>query len=168
MPAANQNTESDASKFGRLFGDLRVRKKLIVLHNLFFLVLASAVYFSLIPRIEKGTAQDLARETALIREVLTRGGPRTPLSELEVYEHREGSAEELAIPPQIQEWLDQNPGSLWEEPARSEFLYRKDPESGRYSRIKIPIGFYEELMSGARRRLFLVLGAVSLLSVAAI
>jgi signal transduction histidine kinase len=166
MPASNQNTESDAPKFGRLFGDLRVRKKLIVLHNLFFLVLASAVYFSLIPSIEERTAQELARETALIREVFTRGGPRTPLAELEFYQHREGSAEELAIPAEIQEWLDQNLGSSWEEPARSEFLYRKDPESGRYSRIKIPSGFYEELMSGARRQLFFVLGAVYLLAVA--
>lgn len=34
---------------GRAFGNLRVRPKLIVLHNLFFLVLASAAYFSLIP-----------------------------------------------------------------------------------------------------------------------
>jgi len=166
MPAANQNTESESPRFGRLFGDLRVRKKLIVLHNLFFLVLASAVYFSLIPSIEELTAEDLARETALIREVFSRGGPRTPLAELEFYEHRDGSAEELAIPPEIRGWLDQNPGSVWEEPARSEFFYRKDPGSDRYSRIKIPSGFYEELMSGARRQLFLVLGAVYLLAVA--
>lgn len=34
---------------GRAFGNLRVRPKLIVLHNLFFLVLTCSVYFSLIP-----------------------------------------------------------------------------------------------------------------------
>ena len=168
MPASNPKAASTSSRFSRLFGDLRVRKKLIVLHNLFFLVLASAVYFSLIPSIEDLTAEDLARETALIREVFSRGGPRTPLAELEFYEHRDGSAEELAIPPEIRGWLDQNPGSVWEDPARSEFFYRKDPGSDRYSRIKIPSGFYEDLMSGARRELFLVLGAVYLLSVAAL
>ena len=37
------------NSLGRLFGNLRVRPKLIVLHNLFFLVLACAAYFTLIP-----------------------------------------------------------------------------------------------------------------------
>lgn len=34
---------------GKLFGNLKVRPKLMVLHNLFFLVLTTAAYFSLIP-----------------------------------------------------------------------------------------------------------------------
>ena len=38
---------------GKLFGDLKVRPKLIVLHNLFFLVLTCAVYFTLVPLVEK-------------------------------------------------------------------------------------------------------------------
>ena len=37
----------------RVFGDLRVRPKLMVLHNLFFLVLTTAAYFSLIPQYRK-------------------------------------------------------------------------------------------------------------------
>ncbi len=37
----------------RVFGNLTVRPKLIVLHNLFFLVLTCAAYFSLIPLFEK-------------------------------------------------------------------------------------------------------------------
>lgn len=37
------------TSIGRVFGNLRVRPKLIVLHNLFFLVLACAAYFTLIP-----------------------------------------------------------------------------------------------------------------------
>ncbi|HUA19986.1 MAG TPA: ATP-binding protein [Bryobacteraceae bacterium] len=36
-------------RVGRLFGDLKVRLKLMVLHNLFFLILALAVYFALYP-----------------------------------------------------------------------------------------------------------------------
>jgi signal transduction histidine kinase len=39
--------------FGRLFGNLKVRPKLMVLHNLFFLVLTIAAYFSLIPLYER-------------------------------------------------------------------------------------------------------------------
>ena len=40
----------------RTFGNLKVRPKLMVLHNLFFLVLACAAYFSLIPLFEKQVA----------------------------------------------------------------------------------------------------------------
>ncbi len=38
---------------GRIFGNLKVRPKLMVLHNLFFLVLTCATYFSLIPLYEQ-------------------------------------------------------------------------------------------------------------------
>ena len=46
---SNKNTYSLA----RRFGNLKVRLKLIVLHNLFFLVLTCAAYFSLIPLFEQ-------------------------------------------------------------------------------------------------------------------
>jgi signal transduction histidine kinase len=35
--------------FAKLFGDLKVRPKLMVLHNLFFVILAAGVYFALYP-----------------------------------------------------------------------------------------------------------------------
>jgi signal transduction histidine kinase len=46
----------------RLFGDLKIRPKLMILHNLFFLVLSLAVYFALIPVIEQEVRQAEARE----------------------------------------------------------------------------------------------------------
>lgn len=49
-PALDAAAGGSASrKFARAFGNLKVRPKLIVLHNLFFLVLASAIYLTLIP-----------------------------------------------------------------------------------------------------------------------
>ena len=45
----------------RLFGDLKVRPKLMVLHNVFFLVLSIAVYFALIPVFEQDVRQVQAR-----------------------------------------------------------------------------------------------------------
>jgi C4-dicarboxylate-specific signal transduction histidine kinase len=48
----NRNTYS----LTRTFGDLKVRVKLIVLHNLFFLVLSCSAYFSLIPLFEQQVA----------------------------------------------------------------------------------------------------------------
>jgi len=41
----------------RLFGDLKIRPKLMVLHNLFFLVLSFAVYFAVIPVVEQEVRQ---------------------------------------------------------------------------------------------------------------
>lgn len=40
-------------RVGKLFGNLKVRPKLMVLHNLFFLVLTTTAYFTLIPLYEQ-------------------------------------------------------------------------------------------------------------------
>lgn len=40
----------------RLFGDLKVRPKLMVLHNVFFLLLAVAVYLALVPLVDRQVA----------------------------------------------------------------------------------------------------------------
>jgi signal transduction histidine kinase len=52
---------------GRAFGNLKVRPKLMVLHNLFFLVLTTAAYFSLIPLYEQLVIDTRAREVVLER-----------------------------------------------------------------------------------------------------
>jgi signal transduction histidine kinase len=57
----------------RLFGDLKVRPKLMVLHNLFFLVLTCAVYFSIIPLFEKQVADAQARESTILHQTHTSG-----------------------------------------------------------------------------------------------
>ena len=53
----------------RTFGNLKVRPKLMVLHNLFFLVLACAAYFSLIPLFEKQVADAREREAAILEQL---------------------------------------------------------------------------------------------------
>jgi signal transduction histidine kinase len=57
----------------RLFGDLKVRPKLMVLHNLFFLVLTCAVYFSIIPLFEKQVADAQARELTILHQTTASG-----------------------------------------------------------------------------------------------
>jgi signal transduction histidine kinase len=53
----------------RSFGNLKVRPKLMVLHNLFFLVLSCAAYFSLIPLFERLVADARAREVSIVSQV---------------------------------------------------------------------------------------------------
>lgn len=50
----------------RTFGNLKVRPKLMVLHNLFFLVLACAAYFTLIPLFEKQVTVARDREVQIL------------------------------------------------------------------------------------------------------
>ncbi len=56
----NRNTYS----LTRTFGNLKVRLKLIVLHNLFFIVLSGSAYFSLIPLFEQQVAGGRTPEVA--------------------------------------------------------------------------------------------------------
>ena len=62
------------SGLSTLFGNLKVRPKLMVLHNLFFLVLACAAYFSLIPLFEKQEADARAREVAILEQAPSGSG----------------------------------------------------------------------------------------------
>ncbi len=63
---------------GRLFGNLRVRPKLIVLHNLFFLVLASAAYFSLIPLYQQLVTDTRAPDAVALEQGSRGVGPARP------------------------------------------------------------------------------------------
>lgn len=52
----------------RIFGNLKVRPKLMVLHNLFFLVLTCTAYFSLIPLYEQLVTDTHAPEVAVLEQ----------------------------------------------------------------------------------------------------
>ena len=54
-----QPLPSPRSRRAPRFKDLRVRPKLIVLHNTFYILLACAVYYSVIPLVEDHIATDL-------------------------------------------------------------------------------------------------------------
>jgi two-component system NtrC family sensor kinase len=58
----------------RTFGNLKVRPKLMVLHNLFFLVLACAAYFTLIPLFEKQVTVAHEREVQILEQAGAAGG----------------------------------------------------------------------------------------------
>lgn len=60
--SSSRGKASGSGAVVRLFGDLRIRPKLMILHNLFFLVLSVAVYFALIPVFEQEVRQAEASE----------------------------------------------------------------------------------------------------------
>ena len=151
--------------FGRLFGDLRVRPKLIILHNLFFLVLACAAYFSLIPLVEDRIATAREREMSLARELLAAGqAPSADVFPNYVYEDGD-----TLVPPfsrQVKQRLDAHPGIVHGDPHDPEHFYRKDPETGGYVRLTIPADFYKNSVGRAKLTLCVVLGTLYVLAVA--
>jgi signal transduction histidine kinase len=164
MPHSTAKSRRRRRSFYRYFGDLRIRPKLIVLHNLFFLVLASAVYLALIPQIESQIEASRVRETTLVREMFSSGMP-LPEPELQLFDERSGTAGELDVPAEGLSWLDENPGAVWEQPSGPLHLYSRNPVSGMYQRVTIPERYYESLLADAKLNLFVVLGVVYVLAV---
>lgn len=170
MSHSNTNHSDDvrrlqASRIGRYFGDLRIRPKLMVLHNLFFLVLSCAIYFSLIPLFESrvGAARD--REIDLVTQIFSDERPLPPGSGMEIYEYQQGTAAELGMPPGVVRWLNEHPGGTFADAGTSDYLYRKQKASGFYRRLKLPRAFYGKIVSTAKWTLFIVVSLTYALAV---
>ena len=151
-----------ARKFGRLFGDLKVRPKLMVLHNIFFIVLTCAVYFSLMPLFEQRILQAQSREINLITRLFSQGSSHP---ELGIYDYRQGDPDQLNVPPDLRGYLRRNPAIVRIDPADRSYAFRFQPAAGDFARIRLPYAFYEEVLSRARWTLFAVLGIVYVLAV---
>lgn len=154
-----------ASGLWKRFGDLKVRPKLILLHNLFFLVLTCSVYFTLLPPFERRVARAKTIEVSLITEIFSGDRPLQNLPKMEGYDYREGSAATLQVPLEIQQWLEDHPGEVWQNSAQSDYLYKRDPRSGLFRRITLPNLAYDTVLERAKFSLFVVLGIVYLLAV---
>jgi signal transduction histidine kinase len=159
----NIDRQLPSRSLGRRFGDLKVRPKLIVLHNTFFLILACAVYFSLIPLVEERAFRSRVRETRLLEQIFRDDRPLPQIEGSAVYEFREGDARVLQIPEPVLAWLDANPGEIY----RSEvgMWFRKVPATGEYRTMLSPDHIFRETVQRAQRTLFVVLGAIYCLAV---
>ncbi|BDC48160.1 hypothetical protein F183_A04760 [Bryobacterales bacterium F-183] len=149
----------------KTFGDLRVRPKLMVLHNLFFLVLSAAAYFSLIPQYKQQVADARERELRIITQVFQLQLPLTSVEGLESYDYREGTAAIVSLPDEARAFLQSNPAGVWKDPAKSRYIFARDPRRELYRRLTIPDIIYSDSVQRAEIALFLVLGGLYLLAV---
>lgn len=152
---------SITAKLARAFSGLTVRYKLMVLHNLFFLVLASAVWFTLIPQLDRYAADNRRRELEMVRQVFAVSGQLPAESLRSLYDYREGTAAELAIPAATVRALEVQPGQFLSEPGRPGRLYAKDP-AGLYRRLLLP---GDSMVGRAKVTLLAALAAVYCLAV---
>lgn len=148
---------------GRRFGDLKVRPKLIILHNSFFLILACGVYFSLVPLVDARAGSARVRENILLRQIFTDDRPLPSLPGGALYEFREGAADELEVPVDIRRWLRDHPGQI--AAASTGALYYHLPSSGLYRSMRSPDHLYRETVDRTQRTLFIVLGCIYCLAV---
>lgn len=173
MPGRNEESESTAgwpprplTGISRRFGDLRVRPKLMVLHNAFFLVLSLGVYFSLVPLVESRLAAARAREVSLIWNTFSALAPDEGEHELRFYELTAGSGDALGLPRAAQRWMREYPGRIWQREPTSEHIYKQVPGAeDRFYRLRLPLAFYDGLVMSARVALFAVLGLLYVLAV---
>jgi signal transduction histidine kinase len=149
----------------RRFGDLKVRPKLMVLHNTFFLVLACAVYFSVVPLMEERLNAARAREVSLILRTFEALTPEAGGEELRAYDLRTGSAEDFGLPPDAVEALEKRPEKWWRRSAGSEHVYKKVAGTNRIYRLTLPLEFYSGVLETAKIALFTVLGSIYVLAV---
>lgn len=150
----------------RQFGGLRVRYKLVVLHNLFFFVLATAVYLSVIPVFSEHIESAMQRELHMVSQIFEaelpmHGSPQP--DRLDVYHLTRGSAASLGLTREGQAFLSANSRLTWQQGPST--LFRSGGEAGIYRRVSLSPEFYEKALRQARMSLFVVLGCIYALSI---
>jgi signal transduction histidine kinase len=152
--------------FARTFGALKVRPKLVILHNLFFFVLAISVYLSVIPVFSDHIASARERELQMISQIFAAELPMNIKEEAgqSVYNLRQGSGTELGLSSDGQTFLRDHASATWQQGADRVFRLGKLPR--QYREVSLSPEFYEKALRQARLSLFVVLGTIYLLSIA--
>ena len=150
----------------RFFSGWKVRKKLALLHNVFFIVLSVSVYLSVIPLFSQNLDAARSRELHMLREIFAAELPLKPMlesSELATYNFEQGGAAQLGLSKEGQHYLAQHPGKTWQE--GNDTLFRASKSSGVYRRVSLSSDFYDSALRRARISLFVVLGTLYMLTI---
>ena len=101
----------------RAFDGLKVRPKLIILHNVFFAVLAISVYFSSIPLLSNQLEATRDREGRLYERMFREGLLTADQAKLDskIYELQVGSAEQLGLSDHGRRYLIEHPAEIWRQ-----------------------------------------------------
>ena len=155
---ARQNWYSKSDKplkpptlFFRIFGGLDVRRKLAFLHNIFFIVLATSVYLSVIPLFSHQIQATKQRELQMISQMMAAEIPvstRQEPQEVSVDE-MEGSAEATGLSAEGRQYLKLNPDKTWTQ-SQEESVFRNGKSEGTYWRVRLTTAIFITKHCGAR------------------
>lgn len=150
----------------RAFDGMKVRPKLIILHNVFFAVLAVSVYFSSIPLLSNQMAATRDRELRLYQRMFSEGLLTEDQAKLDygLYAIQQGSAGQLAVPPDGLAYLRQHPKAGWVQDQDKVFRLSRPPD--QFERMTLSSAPYDASLRKARLSLFAVLGTIYALSIA--
>lgn len=99
----------------KFLAGLPIRRKLIVFHNLFFLILVLSLYIALRTPLTQIAARSAQQEAELLAQVFERypGAVRSVQSDrFTILDDKDA---ELIITPEMQAWLNNNPGRVWRD-----------------------------------------------------
>ncbi|MCZ2155758.1 MAG: hypothetical protein LC114_17975, partial [Bryobacterales bacterium] len=96
-------------------GNLRIRLKLMVFHNVFFSVLTLTIYISVIFVLQHRLDGAYQREAQMIRATLATNPRIFPTLGTDI-DYEEGTAAQLGMPPEIEAWADAHAGEVWFNP----------------------------------------------------
>jgi signal transduction histidine kinase len=151
----------------RAFGGLKVRPKLVLLHNLFFAVLTVSVYFAVIPVFSEHIDNARDRELFMAKQIF---GAKLPVDNpvtkagLKMYQFREGTWTQLGLSAEGQTFLREHPDAVWQQ--GPDTLFRVGAHPGSFQRIHLSPESYRKALRQARFSLFIVLGVIYMLAVA--
>lgn len=160
-------------RLGKLFAQLPIRSKLIVLHNCFFLMLALSLYFALHAPLTQVALRSAAQEAEILTQLFETEPGALKRINSDHFTFSEGSAQQLNIPAETQTRLKQSESKVWREPSSSQLpesfrLIRFDPASANWQTITINTHHYEELVQRLQLMLGIALAGIYLLAVMAL
>ena len=149
----------------RAFDGLKVRPKLIILHNVFFAVLAVSVYFSSIPLLSNQLGATRDREVRLYERMFREGLLTADQAKLDskIYELQVGPAEQLGLSDAGRRYLLDHPAEIWRQ--QPDVVFRPGKSAGRFERLTLSFDVYDTSLRRARLSLFVVLGTIYVLSI---
>ena len=159
----------------KFFASLPIRRKLIVLHNLFFLILVLSLYLALRAPLTQIAARSAQQEAELLAQVFALYPGAVSSVQSDRFTILDDKDAELIITPEMRTWLNDNPGRLWRDrvmipgTAIPTFrLIRFDATDQTYQVIALNAEHFVQLSRRLRWMLGLALLAVYALAVIAL
>ncbi len=138
------------------FDRLSVRKKMMVMHNFFFLILSLTLFLLLRPVYNEIVETAQERTERLVLELMRNAPEELALIKSDWYVYRQGRAEELGISTEARRWLEAHPDSVWTKGYKSEVYVRWNRSSNLWIAVNIDRSLAERMVM--KFNIMLVLG----------
>lgn len=109
------DTSSRMKFHSKFLASLPIRRKLIVFHNLFFLILVLSLYIALRTPLTQIAARSAQQEAELLAQVFERYPGAVNSVQSDRFTILDDKDAELIITPEMRAWLSDNPGRVWRD-----------------------------------------------------